>query len=202
MISCLRFSALALACGLSIGMAGCAGSPPAQFYTLAPLTAAGEAPQQQTAFQSRSVSVSQISLPEFIDRPQLVLTLDENRVRLLENHRWAEPLKSAIPRILAENLSRLLGTDRVSWYPQNAAYHADYRVLADVQRFEASSDQVIVDTLWTVRSGGTAPAKTGRSRIREQIQGSGYEAVAAAYSRALAAVSTEIAAAISKESNK
>ncbi len=134
-----------------------------------------------------------------MDRPQLVLTLDANRVQLLENHRWAEPLKSAIPRVLAENLSRVLGTDQVSWHPQSAAYRADYRILADFQRFEASGDQVIVDTLWTVRSSSTAPAINGRSRIQEQIDGTGYEAVAAAYSRALATVSAEIAAAIRKE---
>lgn len=197
MVNCFRFSILALLCGFSVVMASCAASPSARFYTLAPLPATGVAPQQHAA--SYSVSVSHISLPEFMDRPQLVLTLDANRVQLLENHRWAEPLKTAIPRILAENLSRMLGTDRVSWHPQSAAYRADYRVLADFQRFEASSDQVIVDTLWTVRSGGTEPAKTGRSRIRERIDGAGYEAVAAAYSRALAAVGAEIAAAIRKE---
>jgi len=131
-----------------------------------------------------------------------VLTLDENRVQLLENHRWAEPLKSAISRVMAENLSRLLGTDQVSWYPQSAAYRADYRVLADFQRFETSGSQVTVDAIWTVLKSHNEPAGTGRSRIGEQIDGTGYEAVAAAYSRALSAVSTEIAAAINKEGNK
>jgi len=177
-------------------MAGCATSPSAHFYTLAPLAAANAAQQQAVPY---SISVSQISLPEFLDRPQLVLTLDENRVQLLENHRWAEPLKSAISRVLAENLSRLLGADQVSWYPQSTAYRADYRILADFQRFETSGSRVTVDAIWTVRSSGNAPARTGRSRIVEQIDGTGYEAVAAAYSRALGAVSAEIAAAISKE---
>lgn len=199
MIPCFRFSVLIFVYGLSAVMAGCTTSPSAHFYTLTPLAAANAAQQQAAPY---SVSVSQISLPEFLYRQQLVLTLDENRVQLLENHRWAEPLKSAISRVMAENLSRLLGTDQVSWYPQSAAYRADYRVLADFQRFETSGSQVTVDAIWTVLKSHNEPAGTGRSRIGEQIDGTGYEAVAAAYSRALGAVSTEIAAAINKEGNK
>jgi hypothetical protein len=134
-----------------------------------------------------------------VDRPQLVVRADGSRVDILETHRWAEPLKSGIPRLLAENLSRLFGGARVAVYPQSAANDADYRVFVDFQRFESAGDSVTVDALWTVRRSTEAAPKTGRLQISEPMGGEGYEALVGAYDRALLAVSSDIARAIRKD---
>jgi uncharacterized lipoprotein YmbA len=70
----------------------------------------------------------------------------------------------------------------------------DYRVTLDVQRFE-SGEEALIDAAWTVvpRNG---ERRTGRTVAREKPQRKEYDALVAAHSAALAAISKEIAAAI------
>ncbi|WP_447600773.1 PqiC family protein [Nitrospira sp. Nam80] len=101
--------------------------------------------------------------------------------------------------MIAENLSRLLGTKQVSVYPQSAGDQAEYRVLVDVQRFESAlGGRVLIDALWTVShdSEGQGSLKRGRSSVEETANGQNYEALAAAHSRGLVRISRDIADAI------
>jgi uncharacterized lipoprotein YmbA len=135
-----------------------------------------------------------------VDRPQLVVRVAANRVEILETHRWAEPLKSEIPRLIAENLRRLLGSSRVSSYLQHAGADADYRILVDLQRFESSPGEgVTVEAAWSLRRFAGGASKTGRSLVREPVDAVGYDPLVAAYSRALLAVSRDLATAIRAE---
>jgi|SRR3989339_1290545 len=187
---------LTLICGLVVVLAGCSRSPRASFYVLEPTAKAGDHLPAQNA---PTVRVAAITLPEMVDRPQLVVRGEGSRVNILEMHRWAEPLKRGIPRLLAENLSRLLGSNQVSTYSRSAVSEADYRIFVDVLRFEAAADSVTVDILWTIRRTAQGSQKTGRSQVNEPGGSGGYEALVSAYSRALAAASNDIARAIQAE---
>lgn len=183
---------------LAVAASGCSRSPLVNFYTLEP-----GAPVEIVAATAAlpSVSVGPVTLPDLVDRPQLVMRVAANRVEILETHRWAEPLKSEIPRLIAENLSRLLGSGRVSSYLQHAGGNPDYRVLVDIQRFESSPGEgVTVDAVWSLRrtTGGTP--KTGHSLVRERVDAIGYDPLVAAYGRALLAVSRDLATLIRAES--
>jgi hypothetical protein len=180
-----------------VATSGCGRSPGVNFYTLAAI--APEATSPATA--PHAVAIGPVTLPELVDRPQLVIRYDANRVDIIETHRWAEPLKSEITRILAENLARLLRPSRVSAYNQSASLDAEYRVLVDIQRFESvPGEGVTIDALWAVRCSvvGAAPRK-GHSLVHEPAIGTGYEALVAAHGRALAAISSDIAQALRKE---
>jgi uncharacterized protein len=187
--------ALALAC------TGCGRSPRVNFYTLE--AAARE--EGRGVQPLPSVSVGPVSLPEVVNRPQLVVRVAENRVAVLESERWAEPLKSELPRLIAQNLGRLLGSARVASYQELSAAGAQYRVLVDLVRFEAArGDAVTVEADWSVRRTAlaSAAAVTGHSLVREKIQGAGNDAIVAAYNRALLRLSSDIAAAVSSEGRK
>ena len=112
----------------------------------------------------------------------------------------AEKLEQAlfeIRRVIAENLSQLLGTQRVVTFSQNAVRHAEYRVLVDIQRFDSTIGQnVMIDALWTVRRVPNGQTRTGRSLVRESAAGEGYDALVEAHNRALARVSHDIAEAV------
>src|ERR1035437_3617495 len=110
-------------------LAGCTRSPRVSFYTLGSATGTKTV---NTAKGAPSVSVANITLPDLVDRPQLVERVTGNRVEILETHRWAEPLKNGISRLLAENLASQLGSDLVTVYPQNSATDPDYRVVVDI----------------------------------------------------------------------
>jgi hypothetical protein len=177
-------------------LAGCSRSPRVAFYTLNAAATAGAA-----APAIDSVAIGPITIPEVLDQPLLVVRTAANRVDILEIHRWAAPLRSEIPRIIAEDLTILLKPARVSTYPQNAGMDADYRILVDIQRFEMTAGEMVaLDALWSVRrTGGDAQKKTGRTVVNEPAGAAGYDALVAAQSRALAAVSRDLAQALRAE---
>jgi len=177
-------------------LVGCGSSPPTHYYTLTAVAPApGGSPERGSA--EYSVSVGPVTLPEIVDRPQLVVRVGANQVALVDQHRWAEPLKSEIPRVIAENLSQLLGAQQVVTYSQNLVRDAEFRVLVDIKRFDSTVGQTVtIDALWTVRRASGGEPATGRSLAQEPIGGDGYDAIVAAHGRALATVSRDVAESI------
>jgi uncharacterized lipoprotein YmbA len=95
-------------------------------------------------------------------------------------------------------LSRLLGSSLVSTNLQHAGPEPEYRVLLDVVRFEASAGEAVnVEVLWSLRRASWGTSLHGRSLVAEPAPGDGYDALVAAYGRALNAVSIDLARAIS-----
>ena len=132
----------------------------------------------------------------------MLLRVAANRVALDEQSRWAEPLKSGIPRVVAGNLARLLDGAQVYAYPQGAAVDSDYRVSLDVHGFESvPGDAVTLDVSWAVRHAASGTRKGGMSVIREGAGGNDAAALVAAHDRALATISREIAAAVAEIRN-
>jgi uncharacterized protein len=183
---------------LALGLAACASTPKENYYTLAAV-----APPAAAATPQRDLGVTVVTtgLVEAVDRPQLVVRLSDTRVQILEQQRWAEPLKAAIARVVAANLARELGSARVTSQSQAPMGETAFRVALDVQRFDSMPGQgVAVDIVWTVRRSSGDAARSGRASVTERSAGPGYEGLVAAHSRALANVSRDIAAAIGEMS--
>ena len=184
---------LCLAVALTmITLVGCASSK-SEFYTLS-----AEAPRESVNRGSPvTVVVGAVTVPELVNRPQIVVRAGTNHVTIDEFARWADPLKSQIPRVFVADLSQLLNSPRVSTLPIGGDAAAAWRVRIDVQSFDASlGDTASVDVLWSVLPPGNAPPITGRTIASEPCAGAGYDAVVVAWSRALATVSRAIAAGI------
>ncbi len=185
-----RLAATAIPCALVLLAAGCA-SPAPRYYTLSGATAPA------AASSDLSVAVGPVSVPAAVDRPQIVVTRGPNQVWLDEFNRWASPLQSNISRAVAENLIALLGTPRVTLSSQTVSADADYRAAIEVQRFESAlGEAAMLDALWTVRRTKDGTSQTGRTTVREPASETGYEALAAAHSRAVARLSRDIADAV------
>lgn len=180
------------ATGLAIALAGCLGTPRDNLYTLSPVieTTAPEAVPRY------AVEVTAVSIPDLVDRPQIVLRDSDNRVSMLEQQRWASPLSSQLPGIVAENLARLLPEARVKPTGEATAGDVDYRVAVDIQRFDSVLGRAaILDAQWSARRIPDGGAQVGRVAVNEPA-GPGYEALAAAHARALGTLSRQIADAI------
>jgi hypothetical protein len=187
-----RLTALVILCTLAAWLAGCASTQPAQFYTLSPVPAPAAATPAGC-----SISVGPVSVPAVVDRPQIVVRTGPNQVSIDEFNRWAAPLKGDIARVVAENLVAMLGTPRVTVFPQSSAAGATYRVAIDVLRFDsAPGGAATLDALWTVRSAKPEESRSGRTVLSEPTQGVGYTDLVAAHSRALGKLSADIADAI------
>ena len=177
---------------LAVALAtGCGSSPPSRFYTLSATA------KSATIASDLSIAVGPVSVPAVVDRPQIVVSTGPNEVRLDEFNRWASPLQDNLSRTVAENLVAMLGTPRVSLFPQTSSAGADYRVAIEVQRFESTPGKAaILDAVWTVRRNKDGKAQTGRTNVTEEVHDSNYDALAAAHSRAVAQLSQQIAGAI------
>jgi uncharacterized lipoprotein YmbA len=185
-----RLTHLLFVASLAAAAVGCA-STAARFYTLDSTAIADATPVTRCA-----ILVGPVSLPPSVDRPQFVVQVAPNRVEVDEFHRWAAPLNDSIARAVAGDLSVLLGTPDVAVGPL-ANFDPDYRVTINVQRFESvQGESAVVDAVWVVRKTAGGEARSGRTIAREAVQDKGFDALAGAYSRALATVSSDIAAAI------
>ena len=188
-----RLTSIAFA---AIVVAGCSTSP-ARFYSLGSTATADGTPSTPAA-----VMVGPVTIPASVDQPEFVVQVAPNRVEVDEFNRWVSPLNDSIARAVAGDLVVLLGTPEVA-SAELANFAPDYRVTIDVQRFESVQGQAAtVEAVWTVRKSVGGETRTGRTVVREPVQGQGFEALAAAHSRAVAKMSGDIAAAIRAEAEQ
>jgi uncharacterized protein len=189
-----RLAATGAACVLAALTVSCS-TPPSHLYTLSPT--APVATKTDAGSSTLFVVVGPVSIPPSVDLPQIVVRTGPNQVTVDEFNRWASPLASNISHVVADNLVALLGTPRVGLFQQSQNAEADYRVAIDVQTFESvPGDAATLSAMWTVRRVKDSKTQIGRTAMREPTQGHGYDALAAAHSRALGRLSQDIADAI------
>ena len=165
-----------------------------RFYTLDSTATPDAGP-----LASYAIIVGPVTVPASVDRPEFVVQVAPNRVALDEFNRWAAPLDESIARAVAGDLAILLGTPRVATAPL-ANFDPGFRVTINVQRFDSIPGQeVVIEAVWAVRTARGGEARTGRTMAREAVQDKSFDALAAAHSRALAMVSSDIATAIRAE---
>jgi uncharacterized protein len=196
----LALAVLVASFATGLALAGCADSQPTRFYTLSGLAAEAGEPVPASA-SDIAVGVGPVTLPAYLDRPQLVTRAGSNRMVLADLDSWAEPLDGLFARVLADNLALLLGTDDVLLLPQRRPTPLDYQVEVDVARFDVDADgNANLDARWWVYGrGGERLLQSGRATITEAAAPGDYAAAAAALSRALGAMSMEIAEAIADQ---
>jgi len=185
-----RVAVIALNVTAAFLAAGCL-SPPAKFYTLSAVAASTPPPL------AASIMVGPVAVPATVDRPQIVVTTGTNQVSIDEFSRWASPVQDNIARVVAEDLVVILGTPRVTLASSPLGAETDYRVQIEVRTFESvPGKEATLDAVWTVRRIKDGKTQTGRTSLRESVQGDGFDALAAAHSRALGKMSEGIAAAV------
>ncbi len=182
---------LGVLAGLLLLMAACASSPRVQYFTL-PLP---PAPTVQSATPAGPVvAVGPVSIPETVDRAHLVLNLSASRVEVLDDVRWAQPLRAEVSRGLAAHLAQSPGLPRVQLLGQATFGEPDVRVVVDILRFESRRDaEALIEAQWSLRPRRGGQVQYGHALVREPVTGTGFEALAAAHGRALAGIAREIA---------
>ena len=174
-------------------LVGCAASTPARYYVLSPL-AEGKVASQESC---PAVGIGPIKLPEYVNRTQIVTRTSPNEITLAYFDLWAEPLAESVPRTLAENVSRLICTKEIVFFPWRPSHVPDYRVEVEILTMDgALGTTVSLEAWWSVASGKARV--TRKATYTEQVTGQGYDALVQAESRALAALSRDIAGALAQ----
>ena len=180
-------------------MNGCATSQPARFYTLNGISKPDSAPSV-AAGKAEIIGVGPISIPDSLDRPQIVTLSGENEVRIAEFDRWSSgSYRDEIARVLTENLSTLLlPSQRVVSYAWGRRISLNSQITVDIIRLDGVLGKtLILKANWAILAeNGTKTIMVRRSDISEPVNGGDYASFAAAMSRALGTLSREIASAV------
>ena len=178
-----------------LALAACAAPAPVRYYTLSSASPpAAQAPGGKAKYR---VTIGPVSLPETIDRQQVVLRVAPNRYAISDLDRWAEPLKREIPRVLAEDLARQLPEARVAAHMQYEGSGAEFRLPVDLLRFEsAPAEAITLEALWSVRNGANERLHEAHSIIVEPVSAPGVAPLVAAHAKALAGLAREMAGAV------
>jgi uncharacterized lipoprotein YmbA len=183
---------------LALTLGACAlETQPSRFFVLEPLGADARVAGPDAASGPR-LAVGPVKLPKHLERTQMVVHGPGNRIDLLEFDRWGEDLDVNMTRVLTENLSLLVPTDRIAGYPWDGNIPVDYQVTVDVARLAVEADRrVNLVARWRIFDyRKRALLKSGKSVATETAPGQGSDGVAAAISKGLAKVSREIATAV------
>lgn len=190
-----RLWVVIILCTLWVVLSGCTSSPTSRFYLLSSMAATGPEIKPSTEDRCLSIGIGPISIPHYIDRPQIVTRGASNEFTLAEFDRWGEPVGENLKRTLAENLSSLLCTKTIVFFPWRGGIPIDYRIEMEVLRLDGSlGGNVSLDAWWMVSSGdGKKILAYKRSILTEAVGGQNYRSLVDAHSRVLGALSREIA---------
>ncbi len=176
---------------LPLGLAACSASAPVRHYTL--LNPQGDV-QPQGAPARFVVEVLPVTLPEYLNQPQLVVRQDDGgRLAVLDDELWVGPLDEEIRSALSAQLAARLGTQDVaglSW-PGDVPV---IRVKLQIRRLDAwPGKRVQLEAGWALgdarEPGGARLVCQGRF---EAPAGAGYPALVQAQQRLIAALAQRI----------
>ena len=201
-----RYTCLAVWSFALVLIAGCAGtSAPVELYTLSAMERSAAQTELDESDAALAIAVGPASFPEFLDQPQIVTREGPNRLRSDEFHRWGGSLQADFLRVLGENLSILLKTNRIVVFPADSPFPVEFRVLLQVNQFEgALGKDVVLNARWVVTriADGERAFRVDQSLLREPVASKDYGALIAAKSKMVAALSREIADAIESLANR
>ena len=163
-------------------LAACGSLPQESYYTLS----APQSPPAADSASPLSLQVGPVTVPDAVDRTNMVLRVSPNQVEISDTWRCAE------------TLSRELRTPRVFASRAGPSGPVDYRIAVEVQRFESSLDTgAMIVAVWSVvPAAKDGVTRSGRTVAEEPLPTRDPQGLAVAHSRALDRIGRDIAAAI------
>ena len=168
---------------------------PSEYYVLSPISDANS-----TSFPDvdkiQVIGVGPITFPKYLNRQQLVRFSGDNEVVVEEFNRWAEPIDQNFTRVLRTNLTRLLPTSYAISYPWKRAMNVRFQVILDIHQFETVSEgSVNLKAHWAIFNieKDKKLEVAHKFSYRKKMDGIDYAKIVAEQSKALEALSKDIA---------
>jgi hypothetical protein len=190
--------------GVAVGLAACSSAPPRLFLLDAEQTqlsqhaelSADQSRRDVAAPLSRIKAGLSVTVPEYLDRPDILVRSDSNELARLSDARWAEDLSITVSRVMAADLTAALpGAEIVPW-PIRYERANNFRIAVDLTKFEADAHGTVeIAGRWALLDEHSdATRASGAFRHTKVASGSDAKAIVQAMSDLLATTSTEIAA--------
>jgi len=182
--------------GLLVGvlaLAACGTPPPTRFHSLMPTDIAAR--PGAPAASGVVVRLEPIRVPAQVDQPQWLVQLGDDSMAVLEQERWASPLRDELQQALMEEL--IVGQGAIDARTQPAPT-AVARVAIDVRRFDSlPGREARIQGSWTITGSDARNASRCEWLIREAAPGS-FTALAAAHRRAVSRLGAAIGQALAR----
>ncbi len=192
-----------------VSLAGCVptgDTPITKFYLLSTLPNDSESMKGAHTDPPLTVYLTGLAIPQYLQRPEIVTRVDQNRLVLSEFDNWGGSLEKNIARVLAGNLSVLLNTPEVHVTSRRPPRGIDASVEIEVTQFERGSDgRAVLDAQWRIGGGrDKAPVISKISRfVSEPVANeANMGGTVAAMSGLLADLSRTIAAAVVRSTRR
>jgi uncharacterized lipoprotein YmbA len=138
-----------------------------------------------------------ITLPEYLDRTEIVRRVGVNELTWDHDAQWGEDLSVDATRVIVEDLEAKLPSFDVVMLPSRARRAMEYEVDVDLTRFDSDADsKVIAKGWWTIADADGREVASGRVSQEDQASRADYDAAVASMSRILFRLSAEIATAV------
>lgn len=152
---------------LALFLGGCAGAPATRFYAVAPVPVAPSSVGAAKIQSPSTVIVREISLPHYLDRPQIVTRSGTHRLHFAEFAHWGGNLREDLTRALAGNLARRLSSSAVLPAPTFSSARPDLTLDVELLRFEAADDGLVhLAARWRTVAGA---AGSSDGTVREVV---------------------------------
>jgi uncharacterized lipoprotein YmbA len=184
-------------------LTGCLGGPsaPTNFYMLSSLSSSQAKTPAASVDADIRIGLATVVVPEYLNRNEIVVNLDNTVYRLAEFNQWAEPLNDNLTRVLAENLTNLLLNDSIDVFlAADSSIPADYRLEVDVLRLDGNlGSTVTLIAQWALlESEEDNLILMRRSKYQEPAADQTYKGLVMAKSRTIDRLCRDMAAAIKK----
>ncbi len=186
---------ISIFCVIALVVASCSpNTRQVKFYQLQATQQAGQVGTVTQAANPIIIGLGPVDIPAYLDRPQIVTVGEGAELTMAEYHRWAEPLKETITRVLAENLTTLMPGYYVLAFPWNRAVNPSFQLEVKINRFQVNeSGDCELKANWTLLKQNK-PLSINTFKTHTVASGSDYAAKVAAQSQALAKFGTEMSA--------
>ncbi len=174
-----------------------------RYFVLMPVASSDNTPPTGVASESHTVTVGlgPISVPRYLDRPEVVTRLTDTEFSVSETDRWGEPLDTSVSRVLTQDLSSELPRLEIVPFPWSKKTQIDYRVSVEFLRLERTAEgKADVQAIWTIRKGLENKFVQSGTTTASRAASADQRSASAALSEGVAQVSRDIAQVLKRQS--
>ena len=173
---------------LALALGACSTPPALRLHTLMP----DPAPAAGSPGPALAIQLGPVVVPAQVDQPQWLVSLPDGTLALLDNERWASPLRDELRAALRETLARRWGVQDAAGAVTAAAA---WRVNLELLRLDSTpAREARLDAQWAIAAvrpaAGQAPLGC-RATLRQAV-GAGTVALADGHRRIVARLADQI----------
>jgi len=139
------------------------------------------------------------ALPEVLETDDVLVPQGATGLQPLAGHRWAEPLRDAVPRLLRQDLAQWLGLPQLWQAPVPAGVVVQRQLRVDVLQLQldASRSRVQLQARWTLSDpSGATPPRSAVEHLSATVSGRDADAIVTAHRLVLWRLAGAVAAGV------